>query len=68
MQACIHTSFFVNLKKSSKKIKELLLKIFHQSEYEKIKYKVKNDESTDRLYLYKNDVYQGAIHFLDLFE
>lgn len=33
-----------------------------------IEYKVKNDESTDRLYLYKNDDYQGAISFLDLFE
>ena len=33
-----------------------------------IEYKVKNDESTDRLYLYKNDDYQGAKYFLDLFE
>lgn len=33
-----------------------------------IEYKVKDDESTDRLYLYKNDLYQRAIPFLDLFK
>ncbi len=32
-----------------------------------VEYKVKKDDATNCLYLYKNDVYQRRISFLDLF-